>query len=65
VYEFKRKAGGEIERHKPHLVAREFTHRPGVDLFEAFSPVIGSGLVHTILAVSAMRGWKVRALDHD
>ncbi|CAM9940812.1 unnamed protein product, partial [Sphacelaria rigidula] len=63
VYEFKRKAGEEIERHKPHLVAREFTHRPGVDFFEAFNPVIVSGLVHTILAISAMREWKLRALD--
>ena len=36
---------------------------PGVDFFEKFSPVIGFDIVRTDRAISAMRGWNLRALD--
>ena len=63
VYKLKRRADGEIERYKAHLVARGSTQRPGGDFFETFSSVIGFDVVRTVRAISAMRGWNLRALS--
>ena len=34
-----------------------------MDFFETFSPVVGFDIVRTVLAISAMKEWKLRALD--
>ena len=59
VYKLKRGADVEIERYKARLAARGFTQRPGVDFFETFSPVVGFDIVRTVLAISAMKEWKL------
>ena len=45
-------------------MARGFTLRPEVDFFKIFSLVIGFDVVvRTVLAISAKRGWNLRARD--
>lgn len=35
----------------------------GVDFFETFGPVMGFDTMRTVLSVSALQGWKMKALD--
>ena len=63
VQKVERGADGEVERYTAHLVARGFTQRPEMDFLETFSPVVGFNTVCTVLAISAMKEWKLRALD--
>ena len=44
-------------------MARGFSQRPGVEIFETFSPVVGSDIVRAVLALSAMKEWKLGALE--
>jgi hypothetical protein len=40
VYKIKRRDDGVIDRYKPHLVARGFTQKKGIDYLETFNPVV-------------------------
>ena len=44
-------------------MARSFSQRPGVEIFETFSPGVGSDIVRTVLALSSMKEWKLGALE--
>ena len=40
VYKIKCRDNGDIDHYKPHLVARGFTQKKGIDYLETFNPVV-------------------------
>lgn len=52
-----------MKGYKLRLLASGYTQRSGVDFFEAFSPVVSFDAIHTVLSVSVLNGWNIKALD--
>jgi hypothetical protein len=63
IWTHKHRADGTLERYKARWVLRGFTHRPGVDYDETFSPVVKSAIVRTVLSLALTHGWPVNQLD--
>ncbi|WVZ97604.1 LOW QUALITY PROTEIN: hypothetical protein U9M48_043124 [Paspalum notatum var. saurae] len=60
IWTHKRRADGTLDRYKAHWVLRGFTHRPGVDYDETFSPVVKPAIS---LSLALSRSWPVHQLD--
>ena len=63
VYKVKRKANGNIERFKAHLVAEGFHQQEGVDFSETFSPVVKPPTVRLVLSLAVSHGWYLHQID--
>jgi histone deacetylase 1/2 len=63
VYKVKRKADGNIEHFKAHLVAKGFHQQKGVDFGETFSPVVKPPIVRLVLSLAVSHGWYLRQID--
>jgi hypothetical protein len=63
VFTHKLRANGSLDRYKARWVLRGFTQRPDVDYDEAFSPVVKSAIVRTVLATALSRTWPIQHLD--
>jgi len=63
VYKVKRNERGEVVRHKARLIAKGFVQREGIDFEEVFAPVARMESVRLLLALAAVRCWKVHHLD--
>ncbi|KAL0462706.1 UNVERIFIED_CONTAM: hypothetical protein Slati_0158200, partial [Sesamum latifolium] len=53
VYKRKLGADGEVTTFKPSLVAKGYTHRPGVDFEETYFPIAMAKSIRILLAISA------------
>jgi len=63
VFKVKRNERGEVVRHKAWLVAKGFMQPEGIDFEEVFAPVARMESVRLLLALAAVRCWKVHHLD--
>jgi len=63
VFKVKRNERGEVVWHKARLVAKGFVQREGIDFEEVFAPVARMESVRLLLALAAVRSWKVHHLD--
>jgi len=63
VFKVKRNERGEVVRHKAWLIAKGFMQREGIDFEEVFAPVARMEFVRLLLALAAVRCWKVHHLD--
>ena len=63
VFKVKRNERGEVVRHKARLVAKGFVQREGIDFEEVFVPVARMESARLLLALAAVRCWKVHHLD--
>ena len=63
VFKIKTRFDGSIECYKACLVAKGFTQEYGIDYEETFAPVAHLSSVHTLLAVTASRQWKLFQMD--
>ncbi|GKV16980.1 hypothetical protein SLEP1_g27540 [Rubroshorea leprosula] len=63
VYNIKTRSNGSMERYKARLVAKGFTQEYGIDYEETFALVACLTSVRSLLAVAAMRRWKLFQMD--
>lgn len=63
VYKTKRKANGDVERHKARLVVKGYSQRHGIDYDEVFAPVVRLETIRLIIALAAHNHWKIHQMD--
>jgi hypothetical protein len=63
VYKVKTRSDGSLERYKARLAARGFQQEYGRDYDETFAPVAHMITIHTLLAVTSVRGWSISQFD--
>jgi hypothetical protein len=63
VFKVKHKAGGLIDRHKAHLVAKGFKQRLGIDYDDTFSHVVKPATIRLVLSLAVSQGWTLYQLD--
>jgi hypothetical protein len=63
VYKVKTRSNDSLERYKTRLVARGFQQEHGRDYDETFAPAAHMTTIHTLLAVTSVRGWSISQLD--
>ena len=56
-------ANGQMERYKARLVAKGYAQTYGIDYDETFSPVAKMTTVRTVIALTAMKEWKLWQMD--
>jgi hypothetical protein len=57
IFKHKLKANDSLDRYKARWVLWGFTHCPGVDYDETFSPLIIPTTIQTVLTLAVSRGW--------
>jgi len=63
IYKTKYNEDGKVEKYKARLVSNGDTQKYGVDYNEVFAPVARWDTIRSILAIAAIKGWKVFQLD--
>lgn len=63
VYSKKTGKTNQVTRYKARMVARGFQQREGIDFSETFSPTAHPVSVRALVALSAMKGWKLTTSD--
>jgi hypothetical protein len=63
VFKAKKDAASIVTKHKPHLVAKGYVQRQGIDFDEVFAPVARLESVRLLLAHAACQGWAVHHMD--
>ncbi|GLU08142.1 hypothetical protein SLE2022_250670 [Rubroshorea leprosula] len=63
VYKIKTRSDGSVEHYKARLVAKGFTQEYGIDYEETFAPVARLTSVRSLLAIAAIRRWKLFQMD--
>ncbi|GKV41760.1 hypothetical protein SLEP1_g49252 [Rubroshorea leprosula] len=63
VYKIKTRSDGSGKRYKARLVAKGFTQEYGIDYEETFAQVARFTSVRSLLAIAAMRRWKLFQMD--
>lgn len=63
VFRIKQNSDGSLERYKARLVAKGFHQKHGEDYDLTYTPVVKADTIHTILAISTSRQWKLYHLD--
>lgn len=63
VYRVKRKADGNVERFKAHLVAKGYHQQQCIDFTDTFSPVVKPVTIRLLLSSALQRKWEIKQID--
>ena len=63
LFKVKYVANGSIEKYKTCFVARGFSQKKGMDFEENFAPVAKYTSARVVIAIVAIKGWKIHQMD--
>ena len=63
IYKIKHAADGSREKYKARFVARGFSQKEGIDYEETFAFVARYTSIRYILALAAVKKWKIHQMD--
>lgn len=63
IFKTKHAADGSIEKYKARFVARGFSQKEGIDYEETFAPVAMYTSIRAVLAIAAIKKWKLHQMD--
>ena len=63
IFKLKKNPQGEIIKHKAWLVVKGYSQRKGIDYEEVFAPVVRFESIRILIALAALKGWKIHHLD--
>jgi hypothetical protein len=63
IYNTKKDADGNVQKHKERLAARGFTQQPRIDFNETFVPVVCMDTIKTIFSIVAKKKWNAYQMD--
>ena len=63
IFKLKKNPQGEVIKHKARLVVKGYLQRKGIDYEEVFAPVFRFETIRILIALAALKGWKIHHLD--
>jgi hypothetical protein len=63
IFKTKFRPDGSVDKHKAHLVARDFTQQHSIDYHDTFSPMVKPVTVRLVLSLVVSRGCCLRQID--
>ena len=63
IFKHKFHADGSLARYKARWVVRGYSHRPGIDYDETFSPVVKPAMIRLVLTLAISSSWPILQLD--
>ena len=63
IFKLKKNPPGEVIKHKARLVVKCYSKRKGIDYEEVFAPVVRFETIRILIALAALKGWKIQHLD--
>lgn len=63
VFKVKLKPNGSIGKYKAQLVEKGFPHKPELDYFEVFVPVVRHETIRLTITIIGNRNWPLKHLD--
>ena len=63
IFKLKKNPKGEVIKHKARLVVKGYSQRKGIDYDEIYAPVVRFETTQIVIALAALKGWKIHHLD--
>ena len=63
IFRVKYNDDGSLDYYKARLVAKGFQQVPGIDYFDAFSPVVKPSTIHIIFTLTVTNSWPIQHVD--
>ena len=63
IFKLKKNQQREIIKHKVQLVVKGYSQIKGIDYEEVFAPVVRFETIRILIALAALKGWKIPHLD--
>ena len=63
IFKLKKNPQEEVIKHRARLVVKGYSQRKGIDCEEVFAPVVRFETIQILIALAALKGWKIHHPD--